>query len=43
MAASSADIPHALICFYELADVLIAIDEVLCLKIPYLARQLKFN
>ena len=29
--------------FYELTDVLIVLDEVLCLEVSNLARQLKFN
>ena len=29
--------------FYELADILIVLDEVLCLEVSNLARQLKFN
>ena len=34
---------HALRGFYELADILIVLDEVLLLKFSNLARQLKFN
>ena len=34
---------HALRVFYELADTLIVLDEVLCLEISNPARQLKFN
>ena len=34
---------HALRGFYELADILIVLDEVLLLDISNLARQLKFN
>ena len=38
-----ADVSHALRGFYELADILIVLDEVLCLEGSNLARQLKFN
>ena len=34
---------HALRGFYELADILIVLDEVLLLEISNLARQLKFS
>ena len=34
---------HALRGFYELADILIVLDEVLCLEVSNLAWQLKFN
>ena len=43
MAAAWADVSHALKGFYELADILIVLDEVLCLEVSNLARQLKFN
>ena len=43
LAAAWADVSHALRGFYELADVLIVLDEVLLLEISNLARQLKFN
>ena len=43
VAAAWADVSHALSCFYELADTLIVWDEVLCLEVSNLARQLKFN
>ena len=43
MAAAWADVSHALRGFYELADILIVLDEVLCLEVSNLARQLKFN
>ena len=43
LAAAWADVSHALGGFYELADVLIVLDEVICLKVSNLARQLKFN
>ena len=43
LAAAWADISHALRGFYELADILIVLDEVLCLEMSNLARQLKFN
>ena len=42
-AAALADMSHALRGFYELARILIALDEVVCLEISNLARQLKFN
>ena len=41
--AAWADVSHALRGFYELADILIVLDEVLCLEVSNLARQLKFN
>ena len=34
---------HPLRRFYELAESLIVLEEVLCLKVSKLARQLKFN
>ena len=37
------DVSHALMGFYELADILIVLDEVLLLEISNLARQLKYN
>ena len=43
MAAAWADVSHALRGFYELADILIVLDEVLLLEISNLARQLKFS
>ena len=43
VAAAWADVSHALRDFYELADILIVLDEVLCLDVSNLARQLKFN
>ena len=42
LAAAWADVSRALRGFYELADILIALDEVLLLEISNLARQLKF-
>ena len=42
VAAAWADLSHALRGFYELADISIVLDEVLCLKMSNLARQLKF-
>ena len=41
--AAWADVSHALRFFYELADMLIVLDEVLCLEVSNLARQLNFN
>ena len=41
LAAAWADVSHALRGFYELADILIVLDEVLLLEISNLARQLK--
>ena len=43
LAAAWADVSHALRGFYELADILMVLDEVLLLEISNLARQLKFN
>ena len=43
LAAAWADVFHALRGFYELADILIVLDEVLLIKISNLARQLKLN
>ena len=43
VAAAWADVSHALRGFYVLASVLIVLDEVLCLEISNLTRQLKFN
>ena len=43
LAAAWADVSHALRGFYELADILIVLDEVLLLEISNLARQLKFS
>ena len=43
LAAAWADVSHALRRFYELADILIVLDEVLLLEISNLARQLKFS
>ena len=43
VAVTWADMSHALWGFYELADILIVLDEVLCLEVLKLARQLKFN
>ena len=43
VAAAWADVSHALGVFYELADILIVLDEVLFLEVSNLARQLKFN
>ena len=37
------NVSHALREFYELADILIVLDEVLLLKISNFARQLKFS
>ena len=42
LAAAWADVSHALRGFYELADILIVLDEVLLLEISNFARQLKF-
>ena len=41
--AAWADVSHALRAFYELASIFIVLDEVLCLEISNLARQLKFS
>ena len=43
LAAAWADVSHALRGFYELADILSVLDEVLLLEISNLARQLKFS
>ena len=43
LAAAWADVSHALRGFYELADILIVLDEVVLLEISNLARQLKLN
>ena len=43
LAAAWADVSHALRGFYELADILIVLDEVLLLVISNLVRQLKFS
>ena len=43
LAAAWADLSHALRGFYETADILIVRDEILCLEVSNLARQLKFN
>ena len=43
VAAAWADVSHALRGLYELADILIVLDEVLCLEVSNLARQLNFN
>ena len=43
LTAAWADVSHTLRGFYELADVLIVLDEVLLHEISNLARQLKFN
>ena len=43
LAAACADVSHALRGFYEFEDILIVLDEVLCLEVSNLARQLKFN
>ena len=43
LAAAWADVSHALRAFYELADILIVLDEVFLLEISNLARQLKLN
>ena len=41
--AAWAGVSHALRGFYEMADILIVLDEILCLEVSNLARQLKFN
>ena len=41
--ADKIETSHALRGFYELADILIVLDEVLCLEVSNLPRQLKFN
>ena len=43
LAAAWADVSHASRGFYELADILIVLDEVLLLEISNLARQQKFS
>ena len=43
LAAAWEDVSHALRGFYELADILIVLDEVLLLEISNFARQLKFS
>ena len=43
MATAWADVSHALKDFYELGDILIVLDEVLCLEVSNFARQLKFS
>ena len=43
LAAAWTDVSHASRGFYELADILMVLDEVLLLEISNLARQLKFN
>ena len=43
LAAAWADVSHALRGFYELADILIVLDEVLLLEISNFARQFKFS
>ena len=43
LAAAWADVSHALRGFYELADILIVLDEVLLLQISNFARQLKLS
>ena len=43
LAAAWADVSHALRGFYELADFLTVLDELLCLEVSNLARQQKFN
>ena len=43
LAAAYVDVSHALRGFYELADILIVLDEVLLLEISNFARQLKFS
>ena len=43
LAAAWADVSNALRGFYELADILIVLDQVLCLEVSNLARQLKIN
>ena len=41
--AAFSDVSHALKAFYQLADILSVLDEVLCLEVSSLTRQLKFN
>ena len=43
VAAAWADVSHALRGFYELADILIVLEKVMCLEASNLARQVKFN
>ena len=43
LAAAWTDVSHALRGFYELADILIVLDEVLLLELSNFARQLKFS
>ena len=43
LAAAWADVSHVLRGFHEMADILIVLDETLCLEVSNLARQLKFN
>ena len=43
LAVAWADVSHALRGLYELAHILIVLDEVLLLEISNLARQLKLN
>ena len=43
LAAACADVSHALRGFYQLADILIVLDEVLLLEISNFARQFKFS
>ena len=43
LAAAWADVSHALRGFYELADILIVLDEVLLLEISNFARELKLS
>ena len=43
LAAAWADVSHALKGFYEIADILIVLDEVLLLEISKISRQLKFS
>ena len=43
LAAAWADASHALGGFYELTDILIVLDEALCLEVSNLVWQIKFN
>ena len=43
LAEAWADAAHALRGFYDLADILIVLDEVLCLEVSNLAQQIKFS
>ena len=43
LAAAWADVSHSLRGFYEMADILIVLDEILCPEVSNLGRQLKFN